>query len=114
MAGHRSAQEDQVLLGIEIHYLKILSRDAFNAVVTGHLLVRKHTPGRLPLSDRSGMPPLLVGAVRLPKPGKAPALYHSLEAAALGRPGDLRALDFGNKLRPSRIAGVYRPPSLRW
>src|SRR5829696_342994 len=90
-AGYGAADVDQIALGVHLLDPQADLGVPLGAVVTRHLLALDDARRIRAGSDRARAAVLRV-AVRVRSTAEAPALHHALEAATLGRAGDLHLL----------------------
>src|SRR5690606_9740444 len=88
----RALHDQEVVFRAHLDHLEAQRRDALVAVLTGHALALVDASWELPLTDRSGVAVLLLGAVGRGHAREVPALHDAGGAAALGRCGDVDLL----------------------
>src|SRR5690606_27272280 len=82
-AGDGALEQDELLLGHDLHDALAQHAHGLVAVLAGHLAAREHAAGRHVGADRAAVTVPLVHAVARLRTGEVVATHHAREAAAL-------------------------------
>src|SRR5207249_5105486 len=83
-AGNRALDQHQVLVGSDLHDLKILNRNTLMTPLPRHFFSFTNSPWKRTIADGTAVSEVFMGAVRSGKSAEGPTLDDAREAMAFG------------------------------